>query len=178
MNKKQPYTAVEQCRFVKFFAKPPRKRGRPKKKKVLRGKHARDVKKTKRTEEIKAAQSKAKEKAVLQADLEGTIAIEKHTMGRRSRINWDTPENKRRRERIANSWSQKGDLYRAGESFARYCARVGIHEGSLRRFLKADGAYVTKKRGRKTLLTESVMRHICEGNDVLLCVIVIRFLIV
>lgn len=167
----EAYNAVEQSRFVKHFEQPKRKRGRPrKKKKRKRGKG-------KRKKVADEATRKTKESAILTATLEGALAMGKRTCSRR--INWDTPENRERRERIAKSWRCKEDLFRAGEPFHRFCSRVGINEGTLRRFLKSQGKYVNKKRGRKTLLPESVMRHICEGNNFLhVMYLVFRFLIV
>lgn len=152
------YTAIEQSRFIKYFQQPKRKRGRPQKQKRKRGKRARAAKNKLANE----ASAKTKEKAVLVANLEGALTMASRRV--RSRINWDTAGRSELRERIAKSWKTKTDMCRDGESFARFCIRVGIHQGSLRRFMKAEGKYVCKKRGRPTLLPQSVMRHICEGK--------------
>ena len=155
------YTVLEQSRFVSYFKNPKRKRGRPKKKK--RGRSARTRTKRALTDERRKKNTAiAREKAFLVKAMEGALAVERQKV--LTRINWDTPGRKELRKRIANSWTNKTDMYRDGESFAKYCVRVGIHVNSLRRFLKAKGQYKSKKRGRKPFLKESVMRHICEGN--------------
>ena len=100
----------------------------------------------------------------LDAKLEGTIATARR--GNSTRVNWDTDVNAKLRERMASSWLTKSDMYKDDDSFTRFCDRVGIHTNTLRRYLNKlkAGDVQPKKRGRPTLLSESVMRHICEGS--------------
>ena len=112
-------------------------------------------------EERKEATAANRQKLLLQATLEGAVRAERSKVKRR--INWDTEARSELRERIAKSWVEKNDMFRGGEAFSKFCERVGINVCTLRRYLKVRGdEYVAKKRGRKSLLTESVMRHICE----------------
>ena len=108
-----------------------------------------------------------KAKAQLEATLEGCIESEKNKS--KTRINWDLPENAARRQKIANSWTCKNDLYRAGDSYHRFCNRCDISRTVLTRFLEKQeyeakhGKQEKRGRGKPTLLPESVMRHVCEG---------------
>ena len=107
-------------------------------------------------------QQKKEQYNELDAQLEGTIAKYKRT--KQSRINWDRPDNAEYRERLVTSWKTKTDLYRVGDSFCRFCKRNGIDRLVLLRYMKRiDAGDPPKKRGRKTLLSEDVMTHICEG---------------
>lgn len=162
-QKKDVYNPIEQSRFIGYFGKPKRQRGRPKKRKRKRGRPNYLKTKRERNNEAQRVQNgKDKEKARLQSTFEGVIAQGRGRV--KSRINWDTPGRIQLRERIADSWNNKDDMYRAGECFTKFCKRVGIDVNSLRRFLKIKDNYIPKKRGRKTLLPENVMRHICEGR--------------
>ena len=106
--------------------------------------------------------TKLQQKMDLQAKLEGAVALARRT--KPTRVNWESPGKKEARDRMAQSWLNKKDQYQKGDSFRRFCDRCGIHENVLRRYLKRlENNEPAKKRGRKTLLTEDVMRHICEG---------------
>ena len=99
--------------------------------------------------------------AQLDARLEGVIAH--HLRTRNKRMNWDAHPNAELRKRIADSWEHKNDLYTQGDSFHRFATKMNIDRNVLKRFL--DRRYKTKrKRGRKSFLSESVMRHLCEGT--------------
>ena len=105
-----------------------------------------------------------KEKERLDARLEGTLA--KRPRGPSMRINWDLPQNFKLRRRLADSWTNKNDLYVAGDSFGAFCTKTAIDRNVLKRYLQ--GKYLksnqlSSRRGRPTLLAESVMRHLCEG---------------
>ena len=167
------YNEDEKERFKQFFTPalpPPKKRGRPKKKKRLR----RTKKKKNDGSTKETAIEIANEDAT--ARLEGAVAAAQ-LKPKRTRINWENPVFRARRERIANAWVLQNDIYEEGDTFRRFCERAAINEGVLRRYLirKKDGI-AAKKRGRKTLLPESVMRHICEGwlfNLFLFCVVLL-----
>jgi len=87
------------------------------------------------------------------------------------RINWDKEPHYSLRQRIADSWILKKDLWTKGETLRKFCERMNMSRPVLHRYLSKrkqelkDGtkskAY---KRGRKTHLSESVMRHVCEGG--------------
>lgn len=160
-----------------YFSAPkaPKKRGRPRKKKKGRPpqKHKKE-----RTQNEKAPSKKqsmvnidngqvidltCKQSDNLQASLEGVIA--KTNRSKVARVNWDTPENAKLRQRICDSWLQKNDLYSNKTwSFGKFCLSTGIDRNVLQRFLaKQKTNCPPTKRGRKSLLSESVMRHICEG---------------
>ena len=104
-----------------------------------------------------------KQSATLQAELEGAVA--KANRNKCQRINWDTPENSALRQRIADSWTSKNDLYVDNTwSYGKFCLSTGIDRNVLLRHLTKQKAKApTKQRGRKALLSESVMRHIIEG---------------
>ena len=157
------YTPLEKQAFMDFFhaaeSAAKRKAGRPKKKK--RGRPPQAIK-----PEATAAPAVTKKryKSVLTRNELGALAMGRKMQ--RKRVNWDKPGPRQHRQRCANSWRTKSDLYREGESFTNFCYRVGIHWNTLRRFLKAtkDKPAVTKKRGRKAFLSQETMEHICEGK--------------
>ena len=98
----------------------------------------------------------------LQSTLDGTIAALKRA-GPRRRTNWDREQNAAIRARLADAWEDKNDLYEQGESFNKFCTRNGIDRNVLRRFLdNRKRGDPPKKRGRPTLLSEDVMRHLAE----------------
>ena len=93
-----------------------------------------------------------------------------HVRARVCRTNWDTPKFSAIRDRIANSWVDKTDLYRDGESYQRFCIRCGISRNVLTRYLQnKKGKFTGKKRGRPSLLSRSIMVHLCEGNIYCAC---------
>ena len=158
--------------FETYFIKP-KKRGRPKNKKKRGRPKAKVVKAEKKQAMMQQSESghegapidlTAKQKDELDARLEGTVA--KSRRQKLQRINWDAPDYSELRQMIADSWVKKNNLYSQGESFGRFCHRMGIDRNVLKRYL--NGKYVRPelrkvKRGRPSLLTESVMRHLCEG---------------
>lgn len=158
------YDREDKERFYNYFLKPPAKRGRPKKKKRRGGRPR------KKTGKKEASQTMIdgvdsltpKQKADLDARLEE--ALKQTKTNTQKRINWDLPDNAKLRQRIADSWTNKNDLYEDGETFSKFCKRVGIDRNVLTRFLKRDPKKTRKKRGRPSQLRESVMRHLCEGN--------------
>ena len=158
------YDREDKERFYNYFLKPPAKRGRPKKKKRRGGRPR------KKTGKKEASQTMIdgvdsltpKQKADLDARLEE--ALKQTKANTQKRINWDLPDNAKLRQRIADSWTNKNDLYEDGETFSKFCKRVGIDRNVLTRFLKRDPKKTRKKRGRPSQLRESVMRHLCEGN--------------
>jgi len=161
-----------------YFETPPvpKKRGRPTKK--TRGRPPQEEKKQTPATPAKKQSMVSKKDAVidltlttkqsdaLEASLEGAVA--KTNRNKAHRINWDTPHNSKLRRRIADSWLNKNDLYSNNKwRFGRFCLRTGIDRNVLQRFLEklTQGNKVSQqKRGRKALLSESVMRHICEGR--------------
>ena len=190
-------------RFETYFTPPKKKRGRPKKKK--RGAKKKTAKRLRTSEkQIMLGQTddntvdltNAKELDDLDARLEGVVAKDRRSTG--SRINWDKEPNASLRIRIADSWTKKNDLHEEGESFNRFCNRMGIHRNVLTRFLEGkyfcilyiimnDGDYLNmticfagkykgakaKSRGRPSLLSESVMRHMCESMCESICICLI-----
>ena len=164
--------------FEDFFNRP-KKRGRPKKKKRGRPKKKQKACKSKKkqTQIIDLTANNGTDKhgnvkkggIVLKARLEGVIATEaNHDNSPAARINWDTPENSARRKRFADSWTHQNDLYRPGDSFQNFCNRCAIHRNVLKRFLigkyQVEEVGPTKQgRGKPSLLSKTVMRHLCEG---------------
>ena len=171
------YDAKSKRKFVKYFVQPKAKRGRPKKKKNRRGRPSK-----KGSNEPKQAVMGAhnfvdlttKQKDNLDAKLEGIVnrALKKAKM---KRINWDVEPHRAYRQRLADSWINKNDLYVEGESYNRFCIRHDIHRGVLSRYLQLlerhKGEVAKKKRGRRPLLSMSVMRNLCEG----MCMHVMHF---
>ena len=151
------YSPQDRQAFQDYFTPPsPKKRGRgrPAKKKSLRKRARR---------RLAPVQQKSSFDRKMESQVAGSIAV-----GRRQkqhRTNWDKAGNKELRERMAASWTNKNGMYKQGDSFQSFCDRVGIHTNSLRTYLKKlkAGNVEPKKRGRKALLSESVMRHLCEG---------------
>lgn len=173
-KKKMQYDAASVESFQNFFHKP-KKRGRPKKKKRGRPKS-----KKKKTSKAKAKQIpivdltgktlvdlSVASATALKARLAGVMLNDAKTTHRR--VNWDVKENFERRQRYADSWTKKIDLFRAGESFQNFCDRCGIDRNVLRRYIAGKysqqvvGMTKPRGRGKPSLLPESVMRHLCEG---------------
>ena len=172
-RRKLRYGASSKASFKKYFAKA-QKRGRPKKKKK-RGRPKKKTKSKQQTIDLTAtsppADIIARSVKALKTRLEGELLRETFTHHRCRRTNWDTPANAARRKRYADSWTSESDLYRQGESFQHFCDRLAIDRNVLRRYIAlkysapatAAVARPTRGRGRPSLLSESVMRHICEG---------------
>ena len=159
------YDREDKERFYNYFLKPPAKRGRPKKKKRRGGRPRKKTGKKEASQTMIDDNVDAltpKQKADLDARLEE--ALKQTKTNTQKRINWDLPDNAKLRQRIADSWTNKNDLYEDGETFSKFCKRVGIDRNVLTRFLKRDPKKTRKKRGRPSQLRESVMRHLCEGN--------------
>ena len=100
----------------------------------------------------------------LRAHLEGAVNIGQRK--KKARKNWDSPENAPVRERLFASWENKNDLCERGEAFTRFCIHNGISKQVMYRYIKwkRNNEPERNKRGRPTLLSLDVMRHICEGN--------------
>lgn len=169
VRKRLKYGEADKKNFKKYFSKKKKGKGRPKKRKRGRPKKkktARKATKQKKLSPVLVDLTK-KAKAQLYATLEGGIQAEKRKPN--SRINWDLPENAKRREKIVNSWQNKNDLWRAGDSYNMFCKRCDISRGVLSRFIERraneekNGKSKVRGRGKPTLLPESVMRHVCEG---------------
>ena len=150
-----------------FFEKPKkarRKRGRPKKRK--RGAARKKAKNKQKRAQVDQPAAKASPKvgAVLtKSDLTGALALARRK--KNTRVNWDLPKNWEHRERVARSWMNNKDLFRQGETYEKFCSRCGISRTTLTRYIKLlekNGKHVPNKRGRKPMLSESVMRHIAE----------------
>ena len=167
--------------FLDYFHKPRRKRGRPKKKKKARAivnlctppkkqKQSFVTNKKNVCNVADAVDLTVKQKEGLVATLEGAVAGV-HKINNLTRVNWDTEENAKYRERVASSWLAKNDLYSNPKwSMRRYCVSTGIDRNVLNRYLQQKrgieqhaGHTKCSLRGRPTLLPENVMRHICEG---------------
>ena len=174
------YSESERKRFVEFF-KPKRKVGRPKKK---RRKYNKCKKKKKEKQKQNGAKTysalvmtpnpnfrkNVRRRLLFEDEWEGQVAAEAHKPRehRAKRINWDKEPSFGYRDMLATSWMTKTDLWRAGESFSKFCVRTGIDRKVLSNYIKKIQAGVDvqkkgKKRGRKPTLTPSVMHHLCEG---------------
>ena len=180
-SKELKYGEQDKPSFKAYFLKPKKKAGRPKKRK--RGRPAKKAKK-KNADNAKqrTLQTDANTvdltkhgSAVLGAHLEGSIEAEKREQ--KFRINWDDKDHAPLRKRYADSWMNRNDLFREGESYAMFCKRCAINRNVLSHYmlLQKIGAGVekagTKKpvsmkksRGRPSLLPKNIMRHICEGT--------------
>ena len=165
------YDDADKAKFVSYFTKP-KKRGRPKKRR--RGR----PKKKKPTDDESAASAQCmidmtrKVEPNLDARLEAQVLASRAACSdaKTRRVNWDIEPHSSLRNRVADSWINKNDLYTKGDTFYKFCARTNFSRSTLtrylplrRKFLQDGVAPQPKKRGRKTHLCESVMRHICEG---------------
>ena len=114
---------------------------------------------------------KSKQEENLDAKLEATI---KATRARQKktcvRCNWDEEPHFSLRQRVTDAWINKNDIYVEGDSMYSFCARTTVSRAVLSRYLpkrlaelKSNVKYVPGKRGRRSHLSESVMRHVCEG---------------
>ena len=156
------YSAAEKTAFERYF-KPPKKRGRgrPKKKQGKnKQKAAARKKKCKGKTIVDLTKRKASE---LSAKLDGMLAGAQRASPKK-RTNWDTPENAKIREQIADYWESQTGTYVEGDSFRRFCQRNNIDRMVLGRYIERRKSGIkAKKRGRPTLLSYDVMKHLCEG---------------
>ena len=158
------YSNKDKKTFAGYFVKPKRKVGRPKKKKRKYNK-SNNKKKKKR-----CAKATAKEEQV-KAQIEGEAIKVKRLQQKAKRTNWDVEPNLSYRARLATSWMVQVDKWRPNESFNGFCVRNGIDRMVLKRYIdkirSAGPNFKSEKhinkRGPKTTLSESAMRHLCEG---------------
>ena len=115
----------------------------------------------------------AKSEEGLDVRLEATVKASRTCVKqeKKVRVNWDVPPHCDLRKRIADSWIKKEDLYAKDETMHSFCQRCNFSRAVLVRYLRrrrrelaGDDIEPAKKRGRPTHLSESVMRHICEGK--------------
>ena len=106
--------------------------------------------------------------ARLEASVKASRAARKQQNN--SRINWDVEPHCTLRNRIADSWIKKEDLYATNDTLNKFCTRCEFSRAVLMRYLPTrrkqlagEAVKSRRKRGRPTHLSESVMRHICEG---------------
>ena len=164
------YSDADKKQFASFFIRK-RKRGRPKKKK--RGRPRKQPELTKNKNETQCMVDLTPKAAdSLDARLEKAVkasraAIKNHA----TRTNWDKEPHFSLRQRVADSWILKNDLWIKGEPLRKFCERTNVSRPVLCRYLpkrkkelKTGISEKPSKRGRKTHLSESVMRHICEGE--------------
>ena len=161
------YDEESKAKFKQYFTQPSAKKGRSKKKK--RGRPSkRKIKKTRQIRmrtAIDLTSPKKKKLAGLDARLHGAVESSKrYSRSGVIRTNWDDAKHAAVRDRIANSWEQKNDLYVEGESFNRFCVRTDISRNVLKRYLekRMNGDNTGCQRGRPALLNKSVMVHLCE----------------
>ena len=162
MLAKKVYTHQEKATFAAYFQQPDkkRKRGRPKKRK--RKKKCTNSACAKSGAEIERGEKK-KARRRLFAKCQAVVNADKQRD--RCRINWDVEPHKSHRDKLAQSWLHKNDLYEEGESFGMFCKRQAIDRNVLKRYLqKTEAGTASTRRGRPTFLSESVMRHICEST--------------
>ena len=71
------------------------------------------------------------------AKLEGLTdaQMKKRKIGGKLRVNWDREPFRSRRKRFADSWTNKNDLFRCGDSFGKFCKVNNIDRRVLRRYL-------------------------------------------
>ena len=158
------YSNQDRTRFKKYFCEQERKkkRGRPRKRK-RKQKKTKTSTSTIKTVPKRSAKKKKKARRRLFAKL--NAVAEKAKREDLCRINWDIEPHKSHRERVAQSWLEKNDLYKEGESFGFFCKKHVIDRNVLRRYLESkETGKKSNKRGRPTHLSESVMRHVCEGQ--------------
>ena len=167
LAKQVKYTHQETARFEAYFEKPvkKRKRGRPKKRKRTKKKKAstQHLQHLPKVVPKRKSAKKSKARKRLFGKCEGIVNEDKQRD--RCRINWDAEPHLSRREKLAQSWINKNDLYKVGDSFAFFCQREAIDRNVLKRYIKKkETGTKPKRRGRPTHLSESVMRHICESK--------------
>ena len=164
------YNDADSAAFVSFFVKS-RKRGRPKKKKSKRGRPKKTVdnKTGKQCMVDMTVKAAPQLDAKLEKQVQASRAARKNV---RARVNWDIEPHATLRNRIADSWIKKKDLYVKGETMCAFCTRTNFSRAVLGRYIPQRKKFLEggakempppKKRGRPTHLSESVMRHICEG---------------
>ena len=144
-----------------------KKRGRPKKQKNKQGRPRKKNRVTKKQLFVDGKSNPASTVDLTSAKVDGLLATARRTQV--TRVNWDSPKNAALRERIRKSWESKSDLYKQGDSFSKFCVRNAINRHVLLRYMKRkESGEPAKKRGRKTLLSMDVMRHLCEGQLLIL----------
>ena len=160
-------------RDIASYFKPPekkRKRGRPKKRKRSKKPSLKE-----QAEQVQKLPNKKKQTFIykdiayneLEAGAEG--AVQKELLRPKpTRINWDVEPYRALRKRLADSWTNKNDLYNGKDSFHKFCIHNGIARNVLKRFMQREEASPLK-RGRRTLLSKDCMRHLCEGMFFVLC---------
>ena len=169
VKRRLEYDDADRQLFQSYFVKPGRKRGRPRKRK--RGRKKKTKKKStgvKSTDGHGAVIDLTHKKGEqLEQQLEGVVGAALLEQPRR-RINWNTPENQVKLKRISISWIEQTDLYLPGETMHAFCEHVGVDRGVLRRYMTQNkkvgkSSKKARRRGRPTLLSRSVMEHLCEG---------------
>ena len=161
------------ARFETYFVPPKPKPGRPRKKKRGRPKLETTPAEKKQcminladAGDNSTIDLTQKDLDQLDARLEGVVSRAKRDAEKR--INWDVDPYCTLRKNIADSWVNKNNLYTFGDSFNRFCWKMGIDRNVLKRYLngkyKKGADEKQKTRGRPTQLSPSVMRHLCEGN--------------
>ena len=161
---KLSYTSTDRKRFAEFFVKKEKKRrvGRPKRKK-----RKYNNKKRKKTDNKKDGVVSARRK-LFDDRCAGEAAKDKHNKPKR--VNWDIEPNYSYRDQCATSWITQTDQWIVGENFGRFATRCGIDRNVLQRYInkvkKNTGPTKPKgeKRGRKGMLSQSVIHHLCEGR--------------
>ena len=157
------YNVRDVRKFESYFEKPKKKRGRPRKGRRRRRSLFSTAKRLQAKKENSVNQSTISVSTDLKVRIEGVIAAARQKQST-TRINWDIAPHRELRDRLAKSWTNKTDLYREGESFTRFCKRTHINRIVLKRYIdRVAAGEPAKKRGRPTLLSRDVMRHICEG---------------
>ena len=164
------YSRHEKRSFANYFIREPAKRGRPRKKsKLAKNKLKRKRRRLKKQRKkcAKVLANIVEKQQTLKAvgvELAGLEAQAETKQAPLKRINWDLPENAKRRTLLADAWEDKTEpYYQAGDSFTKFCKSNGIDRGVLSRFIKRrKDEQPPKKRGRPSLLSEDVWRHLCE----------------
>ena len=156
------YTNKDRERFADYFEQKPEKRkaDRPKKRK----RKYKKSKKNKKKQQKKNNNVPKARRRLFEDKFDGEVATDKKP----TRVNWDLEPKFSYRDRLTTSWITQTDLWRVGEKFGRFCLRCGINRNVLNNYIaKIKSGAVQKagsvKCGRKSMLSESVMRHLCEG---------------
>ena len=176
-RKQLRYSSTDRERFTNFFEKPEVKPsvGRPRKKKRRYNKNKKKSESTaekKQTLLQKNGEAKSARRRLKFEEVAEGIAAKDKLQPKPKRINWDRSPHKEIRDQLATDWITKTGLWRPCDSFSKFCKRVGIDRCVLNRYvqkIKKGLDKEGKKRGRKSLLMPSVMRHLCEGKFFCLC---------
>lgn len=127
-------------RFQDYFVPPKPKAGRRRKKKRGRPKRAATPVQKKQCminladedDTIDLTQT-PKDRDQLDARLEGVVNRSKRSPD--ERINWDVEPYFSIRKNIADSWVNKNNLYTYGDSFNKFCIKMGIDRNVLKRYM-------------------------------------------